>query len=104
MKDTEQQVAILTNADGWVASNYITDATIVMKISKNEWDRISTVKNNYNWRYKNGVFTEELLLTEKCIRDRRQEECFNIIDNRSQLWYLHLTEAQKTELDSWYNA
>ena len=36
MKDTEQQVAILINADGWVASNYITDATIVMKISKNE--------------------------------------------------------------------
>ena len=27
-----------------------------------------------------------------------------IIDNRSQLWYNHITEEQKAELNSWYEA
>lgn len=37
------------------------------------------------------------------IRERRKYECFPII-NRGQLWYNKLTEAQKSELDAWYQA
>ena len=34
---------------------------------------------------------------------RRDTECFPII-NRGELWYKHLTDEQKEELDNWYNA
>lgn len=37
------------------------------------------------------------------LRRRREEECFSVI-NRGALWYDRLTEAQKTELDGWYEA
>lgn len=37
------------------------------------------------------------------LRRRREEECFVIV-NRGALWYDRLTEAQKAELDDWYEA
>lgn len=37
------------------------------------------------------------------LRVRRELECFPII-NRGQCWYNKLTEAQKIELDKWYEA
>lgn len=37
------------------------------------------------------------------LRRRREEECFSVI-NRGALWYDRLTEAQKAELDEWYDA
>lgn len=40
---------------------------------------------------------------QKYLRNRREKECFPYI-NRGQLWYNHLTEEQKQELDVWYTA
>ena len=40
---------------------------------------------------------------EEEIRTRREKECFPVI-NRGQLWYSRLTEEQKAELDTWYQA
>ena len=37
------------------------------------------------------------------IRRKREEECFAYI-NRGMLWYNKLTEEQKQELESWYQA
>lgn len=37
------------------------------------------------------------------LRYRREQECFPII-NRGGLWYDRLTEEQKTELGTWYQA
>lgn len=37
------------------------------------------------------------------LRERRQKECFNIID-RSKLWYDSLTQEQLKELQDWYDA
>jgi hypothetical protein len=37
------------------------------------------------------------------IRQRREQECFSVI-NRGTLWYEMLTEAQKEELKTWYQA
>ena len=37
------------------------------------------------------------------IRERRKSECFPYI-NRGELWHKNLTEEQKTELETWYNA
>lgn len=37
------------------------------------------------------------------IRLRREQECFSVI-NRGSLWYEMLTEEQKQELKTWYQA
>ena len=37
------------------------------------------------------------------LRERRQKECFSIVD-RSKLWYDSLTSDQLKELQDWYNA
>ena len=49
-------------------------------------------------------YTEEEILENKKnnLRERREVECFSII-NRGQLWYDNLTQEQIAELDVWYN-
>ena len=37
------------------------------------------------------------------LRRRREDECFSVI-NRGALWYDRLTDAQRAELDEWYDA
>lgn len=39
----------------------------------------------------------------KLLRLKREKDCFTYI-NRGQLWYNHLTDEQKQELDVWYTA
>lgn len=48
---------------------------------------------------------EEVLIEEQrdVIRARRELECFTII-NRGEAWYALLTEQQKSELQTWYQA
>ena len=46
---------------------------------------------------------EERELYKQELRDRREKECFSII-NRGQLWYESLDGQQRTELRDWYNA
>lgn len=63
----------------------------------------------YNYEIKNGVFqardkTADMAERKKEeIRARRGFECFTVI-NRGQCWYEKLTEEQKAELASWYEA
>ena len=37
------------------------------------------------------------------LRSQREKKCFPII-NRGALWYNHLSEQQRVELDAWYQA
>lgn len=46
---------------------------------------------------------KELLLLKGRLRNRRQTECFPVI-NRGILWYNKLSNEQYTELLNWYNA
>lgn len=39
---------------------------------------------------------------KKLLRERRQVECFSIV-NRGRLWYDCLTDEQITELNVWYH-
>ena len=50
-------------------------------------------------------YSEEELesMKQQEIRNRREKECFPII-NRGSLWYNKLTEKQKAELSTWYEA
>lgn len=53
----------------------------------------------------NALFFTMLVSTDPAnyYRKRREEICYPVI-NRGQLWYSHLTLAQKTELNDWYEA
>lgn len=48
-------------------------------------------------------YTEEELekIWLEDIRFKREQECFSVI-NRGELWYKHLTNEQKEELEAWY--
>lgn len=39
----------------------------------------------------------------RILREKREKECFIYI-NRGSLWYNHLTDEQKEELEKWYTA
>lgn len=49
------------------------------------------------------IVENEKMPEDELIRIRREEECFPII-NRGSLWYERLTDAQKEELEEWYQA
>ena len=95
---------IKINENGYVESPYIHDATIEMEITDEQFETISTFGFNTNWRYVDEEFVLESLMDENSLRERRQRECFNIVDNRSQLWWMKLTDIQKEELEVWYEA
>lgn len=95
---------IKINENGYVESPYIRDATIEMKITDEQFETILTFGFNTNWRYVDGEFILESLLDDDSLRERRQRECFNIVDNRSQLWWNRLTEIQREEIEMWYEA
>lgn len=48
-----------------------------------------------------NAFDNSIALIE--LRNQREEECFSVI-NRGALWYERLTEEQKQELSTWYQA
>lgn len=55
--------------------------------------------DNFGRRF--TVRKNEKMAIEDVLRQRREEECFPII-NRGQLWYEGLTELQTIELKQWY--
>lgn len=92
--------------DGWLIgpnkSSSVDD--IEIEVSDETYSKISFIPFTKNWRYVDGDFVLEDLFDNDFLKLRRQKECFNIIDNRSQMWYNHLTQEQKNELDIWYQA
>lgn len=63
------------------------------------------------YKYENGqLILDEVRLNESNnerladeLRFKREKKCFPII-NRGTLWYNHLSEQQRVELDAWYQA
>lgn len=63
-------------------------------------------QNNSTWKIENGKFIKlktEAEVQQLLLRLRREMECFPVI-NRGALWYDKLTDDQRTELSSWYEA
>lgn len=59
-------------------------------------------------KFINGVlsdipYSEKMERARYSLRKKRERDCFPII-NRGKLWYDKLSDAQKSELDSWYTA
>lgn len=95
---------ISINKDGYVLSPYFNDFSEEIEVDQSIYDALNAMSFFKNWRYnfETKKFSLEDLLSEDALKGRRQKECFNIIDNRSQLWYNHLSDEHKTELDEWY--
>lgn len=73
-------------------------------IEDSVWDVYCTDRSA--WQIENGKFVavkQQEELKADVLRKRREKECFPII-NRGSLWYNKLTEQQKAELSTWYEA
>ena len=92
------------NKDGFLKSIYINDATIEIEVDDELYETLMCCKIGKNWKQEDGEFHMVELLDEQIIRERREIECFNLIDNRSSLWWSHLPEERQKELDVWYQA
>lgn len=71
-----------------------------------DYDNLVILNNaffNYIKPYCNVEFTEEskVQYIQNYYRERRKQLCFPIV-NRGKLWYDHLTIAQISELNDWY--
>lgn len=87
---------------GWVSDPF--DPTLPYIEVENPYEEIilgyTKIENGILITEKERYEQDNLL---KSIRGRREEECFSIV-NRGLVWYNTLTKAQKTELQSWYEA
>lgn len=102
---------VYLDKDGYVTS-YAIIGTLVDGIEVAELKDLRHFQEHYSaYKVVEGqlVFddTKESTLEKETIkqelRDRRDKECFAII-NRGQLWYESLDGQQRTELRDWYNA
>ena len=73
------------NKDGFLESIYINDATIEIEVDDELYETLMCCKIGKNWKQEDGEFHMVELLDEQVIRERREVECFNLIDNRSPL-------------------
>jgi len=73
------------NEQGFLESPYIIDASIEKEVDEETYEKIMSCKIGMNWRLINGAFAMVDILDEETIRERRQIECFNFVDNRSQI-------------------
>lgn len=95
---------IKINADGFLESPYIHDADIAKEVDDETYEKLMSCRIGMNWRLAGDDFVMVDILDEGTIRERRQIECFNLVDNRSQLWWSHLSDGRKKELNEWYEA
>ena len=102
---------ILINEDKYLTC-FCIDAELENGIEVADPEDLETFIDTFRaYKYEDG----NLLLDEKKLQDvndahiadklrlKRQKVCFPYI-NRGYLWYSKLTEEQKAELDSWYQA
>lgn len=92
------------NELGFLESPYINDANIEMEVEDKLYEKLMTCQIGKNWKVQEGKFVVVDILDDEVIRLRRNVECFNLIDNKSQLWFSHLSEEKKQELNAWYEA
>lgn len=73
-------------------------------ISVETFNKITNCEFGHAWHYNEETKDFEYieLIDEESLRDRRQVECFNILDSRSKFWWDNLTEEQNIELKQWY--
>lgn len=97
-------MTIYLEKDYSVVTYYTDKAIEAMEITKEQWSKLRSVPKFYNWKYNPNTDGFELSpkLDLETLRNRREEECFNLLASRCQLWWNRLTSAEKQELEEWY--
>lgn len=77
-----------------------------IEVPDEEGEKLFRRKLGYVWHYYPDLneFKMEPIQSIEKIRERREYNCFNLIDNKSFLWWQKLTQEQLVELDTWYSA
>lgn len=78
----------------------------VLNVTEEQFKIINTHPAYSAWQYNDETdsFTLVSLLDEQSLRARRKEECFDLIDTKSKLWWDNLDPAMYTEISNWYHA
>ena len=97
---------VYINEEGWLMSPGFPNCKIELEVSDELEEELSIGKVGYNWKYdfETKKFSMILLDTDQNLKILRQIQCFDIIDNRSPMWYQRLTHEQTQELNNWYQA
>lgn len=96
---------VYINNLGYLEGPSVTGPYTELEIDDITDQQLSSWPLGYIWRYNKETkkFNLEVTYDEADFRILRENECFSII-NRSFMWYLNLTDAQKIELQEWYQA
>ena len=92
------------NKDGFMESPYILDATIEVEVDDDQYEKLQSFPFYHNWKYKDGKWDCVVIDEDNWLRFRRQRDCFDLIDGKSNMWYQMLTPEQNDELKKWYQA
>lgn len=97
---------ILINSQGIVYTPYMMDEVRPVEVEDNIINLVKNTPDGKVWHYDVDTKTATLIddLSIDGIRRARTKQCFEIIDNRSPLWFSHLSEEQQLELNNWYDA
>lgn len=97
---------ILLTKDYFVCCFYEPEGEIELEVSDDILEMTSECEIGKIWKYDpvSKIFSKVDYLGNDILKEMRQSQCFDIIDNRSQLWFNHLSLEQQKELDEWYTA
>lgn len=104
---------VILNEQGYVCDYALIGSFGSDSVTVNEPENLDDFENNYssyhlyngNMLVKNDDKQKEIEEQTELsnLRNQREKECFPYI-NRGYLWYSKLTDEQKEELASWYQA
>jgi hypothetical protein len=74
-------------------------------VSEAQFNQISAFPDYCAWQYdeQTDTFTLVSIMSETAIRSRRQTECFQLIDNKSKLWWDTFSTEEYDIIKNWYH-
>lgn len=89
--------------------NMFTEKTGVIPLTVSDklyWQKLCVTPFYYAWQYddENDEFNLVPILTAVAMRERRKVECFDLIDNKSRLWWDNLSSEDYAAVNAWYQA
>ena len=96
---------VLLNNLNYLQSPFIPEATKELEITEEEFNKVCEISSGKAWWWNEDLQTFELVTNpeDTALRFAREIQCFSIV-NRGALWLESLTELQREELRTWYQA
>lgn len=103
---------VILNEQGYVRSYALIGSFASNAVTVNDPENLADFENNYRSYYlSDGVLVKSSDRQKEIenereliyLRSQREKACFPYV-NRGSLWYSKLTDAQREELDAWYQA